>query len=320
MSDTQDTGDAQLGGLIRTAGPRTALPADVEERLFRSAHAEWQAALRTRRRTRIAYAAAAGVAALALGAVLLHQPTQDVGAAVVAAVDGEVAVVRDGAPTVASTGATLRAGDVLRTAPHAGVVVRRPDGLEVRLGATSELAWAGTSARLVAGRTYVESHAARADEAPLDLEVRGIHVAHLGTEYAVDASSDAVVVAVRDGAVAVTTATERAVLREGEAAEANGDRIGPLTNGRVVSWAWADALAPSLALDGRPVDEVLAEAAGRAGLSVHYADASVRTRAHDVILRGPGVKLAPRDAIRAVLVAGGFEGEIDGRTVIVRTK
>lgn len=61
MSDTHNDspavgrGEAErhVGHLIRSAGPRSSVPADVEERLFRAAHAEWRQSVRAKRRARL---------------------------------------------------------------------------------------------------------------------------------------------------------------------------------------------------------------------------------------------------------------------------
>lgn len=315
-----DDREGRLRELIRRAGPRPALPPDLEQRLFDAAHADWQATLRHRRRVRATYAAAAVVAVFVVTSLIaLWDQARDAShALVVTTSSGRVTVQRDGDDRLVEVGSRVLSGDVVRTASASGAVLRRDDGLEVRVGERAELAWNGPTARVSAGRLYVESHAASPDDAPLVLEAGRVRIAHLGTEYLVDAATPATVVAVRDGAVAVSTAADRTVVRAGDAVRVRGDALEPVAAATAVDWSWADALGAPLAIEGRTVDDALAEAARRAGVGVRYVDSATRSRARRVTLHGPALQLAPGEAIRAVLTAGGFAGRIEAGAVVVR--
>lgn len=314
--------EGRVRSLIRSAGPRLSMPADVEERLFRSSYAEWRQSLRARRRVRIMYATAATCAVLAVAAlVVLALDVRGASRALVAmTTTGQVTVQRGDRDRGIDPGGRVDRGDTVRTGPHSSVVLRRDDGLELRLGEKSVLAWAGTSARLSDGHAYVESHATTADRVPLALNAGELSISHVGTEYLVEQSAATTVVAVRDGAVAVAGGASRKVVLAGGAVRWRDGSIEPLSAGTGVDWAWADALGAPLEIEGRSVDEVLVEATRRGGLAVRYDDSETRSRARSVTLRGTALHLPPREAVRAVLAAGGFAGGIDGSVVVVRTR
>jgi ferric-dicitrate binding protein FerR (iron transport regulator) len=112
--------------------------------MLRSAHGELSAVApererRGRRPVRWLAVAALLVVAIAVATAVYQRPRTPDHSASVVAVQGEVRVVRDGAPSVAIAGIALRPGDQIQTEPAASAEVRLADGTSIRLGSTSSI-------------------------------------------------------------------------------------------------------------------------------------------------------------------------------------
>lgn len=293
--------------LLRQAGRREPPTVATVERVRGAVHGAWLTQLRAQRRQRRRWlSAAAGVAAVVVGAATwMLQGADTVELARITRSQGPVRIQRGGAFVGASAGMSVRRGDAIVTAAKAALVLRTPAGLTLRIGGDSDLRWRGDGmVELAAGRVYVDSGQAGRDS--LALRTPTARVEHVGTQFALETAAGRLRVAVRDGLVRVTPARGGALqLGRGEVLEA--ERGGALHRYRGsaddADWNWVDALAPDTALDGRVLHEVLAELARESGLRLHYDSDDLLVAARSLRLGGSPLRLAPRQALRAVLVA-----------------
>jgi hypothetical protein len=129
---------------------------------------------------------------------------------------------------------------------------------------------------------------------------------------------------VRDGQVRVqgtdSTLTldrgERVRMRQGVAPERDS------IDADDTEWAWVDALAPTIRIQGRSLLAVVRELAGESGLDLAFAEGSLEREMAATSLQGPDLKLPPRQGLQRVLSTTLFRAEIDGASgrVVVRRR
>jgi ferric-dicitrate binding protein FerR (iron transport regulator) len=313
--EDQDRGpeDQALGALLRQAGARARPPAGARERV----EAATLQALAARRRSRLhrRYAALGGLAlaaSVATVALLLRAPTEPPPSLRVArALDAET-VDADGARAALVAGAALVPG----TTVHAGRgVALALDGGSLRLDVATELRFGADGAlELVVGRAYYDSHGPGGAGPAIALRTpRGV-VRDLGTQFEVAASPAALRVRVREGKVEVEgvsdgigAGVELMLDREG-AAYARVALSGP-------EWAWAEALAPRLEIEGISADAYLRWVARESGLELRYATPSAEIAARAALLHGVLPELAPLATLEALLPATDLVHALDGNTL-----
>ncbi len=247
--------------LLRAASPRVEPPADVERELREELRAEWRGIVseaRVRRR-RMTLSLAAGVALVAVGAVLatslLREPAPVI--ATVAVAHGELRVADGwiGRWRPLADGAALRTGQRLATGPQARGALQLTNGLSLRLDHATRVAMGEVGhVGIEQGALYVDTGAAGSPAADLRVATPAGDVRHVGTQYEVRLAGRDVTVRVREGSVELLRQDE--VLAEGRAGEQLA--IGPagrLTRSETAihgaSWDWAAATAPSFDIDGR---------------------------------------------------------------------
>jgi ferric-dicitrate binding protein FerR (iron transport regulator) len=305
--DTRAGDDAKLEALLRTAGPRPQPPADVTAAVRAAVADEWRAAVASRRPRRplAPWLAAAAVAAAAVGVWLLApgmlQPSP--GIATVARLTGAVEYRHAGSDAwqALDAAASVASGDEVRTLPMGRVSLRVPDGLELRLDAGTTVAFDDDdAARLQRGRVYVDAGSG-AGAFTVATALGDVH--HLGTRYSVALAGDTLDVAVREGSVAVDHDRKPVVARAGERITLQRD--GRLLRSQVLrygeQWQWAQAVAPTLAIDGRTLDELLAWAARETGRQLVYTSPEAAREAEQTVLKGSVEGLSPEEAVAAVL-------------------
>jgi ferric-dicitrate binding protein FerR (iron transport regulator) len=200
---------------------------------------------------------------------------------------------------------TLQEGDEVRTAADGRVALELADGLDVRLDTATTLAFDDAEeARLSAGRVYVDAGAAGAGARDFVVATALGRVRHLGTQYMAGLDrGGGLVVAVREGSVAVEDGREPVIARAGESLEVGQD--GRVARGTVAAhgehWAWAQSIVPEFAIDGRTHDEFLGWAARETGAQLVYGSADAAREAERIELKGSVSGLPPEAAVAAVL-------------------
>jgi hypothetical protein len=332
MSDQKD----DLAQLLRVAGHRPTPPEEALKRMRTHVHGEWQAMLARRRRRQI-FAVAASVL-LAVGVsvpLLLRVPgTPPVAIAQLQGAAPDLGIVRGTRAARQFAADRFAAGDELRTGAHAIALTRTDDPRGVlRLAAGSRLRWTdSTHVDLLQGRLYVDTGATRPTStagathgvtpaASLIVQAGEARIEHVGTQFLAERTNSGGTVSVREGRVRIDLAGTRAELGRGEAASFS-DRGASLERTRSGAdedtWAWAEALAPHLALEGRDLRAVLAELAYEHGQSLRFARPEVETQVSQTVLHGPPLQLAPAEAMRTLLATAGFSATTgDGGSELV---
>lgn len=329
--------EAEIGRLLVGAGPRPPLPADDLEQIRAGLRAAWRAqragvvditSARPRRWRPVEIAALAATLAAAIGLtwwlVVRPQPAPILLAQVEAS-SGSVELVAPGRSRVLGLGESLPVGAVVRTADGAGaeagrLALRLTGGTALRVDAGSRVRLESSSTvALEQGAIYVDSGSGRS--APIEVLTPLGRVRELGTRFAVRlaGTGPALVVRVREGAVAAASGGRRFVARRGQELIVHADGSSEIrpTRGWGPEWAWVIAAGPRFASEGRTVGELLDWVAAETGWRVELADEAAR-RARGVLVRGDIGNLPADRAAFVVLPGASLHAELHDGTLVVR--
>jgi ferric-dicitrate binding protein FerR (iron transport regulator) len=271
--------------------------------------AEWRAVVADRqpRRRIVPWLAAASLAAVAVTATIVVTRVGRVSdVATVARLEG-TAEVRHGSQggwQPLTAGAALRDDDAVRTRRSSRVALRRADGLEIRLDGDATLAFDDAArAELSQGSVYVDAGRGGSAERAFTLETGFGSVHHVGTQYAATVATDALTVAVREGAVAIESGSQPVIAQAGEQLAVARD--GSIERRPVArfgeTWRWAEAVSPGFAIEGRSLDEFLGWAARETGRQLVYGSPGTAREAEATRLKGSISGMSPDAALVAVL-------------------
>ena len=332
MNDTneaRDREDPAIAALLQRVGARPR-PGDAVARQVQDAvEAEWRelVAARRSRHTRTRWlAAAASVAAVAVGAWLVWPAARvaPVTVATLGPVVGEVELRDgDGPWRTAGTGGAVTSESTLRTGRGGLAAVAMANGVQVRLDSGTQLAMnEHGSARLVGGAVYVDAGSARDQAQPFVVDTPVGSVTHLGTQYVARLDGRTLDVAVREGRVELRDGGQAFVADAGERLTVSGSSV---TRGTVSptapQWDWISGVTPPYSIEGRTVAEFLAWAGRETGRSIVFATPADAALAERVTLNGTVEGLPPRQAVDAVLATTSLAANYaDGRIEIAATR
>jgi len=328
--------DADLAALLRAVGPRPQPPVDVAAEVRAAVAAEWRTTVAARQQARVPtrrrvaqpwMAMAASVAAIAIAVSVVLPRWNGTGdpVATVARVAGAAAVRHsaDGVWQSLAAGSNVAASDEIRTDASGRVALRRPDGLEVRLDADTQLAFnAADRASLASGSVYVDAGAPGSGSDAFVIGTPYGDVRHLGTQYVASVKDGLLQVAVREGSVAVEKGKMPVVARAGESLTIARD--GAVSRSQLdvygEAWRWAESVAPEFAIAGRSLDEFLTWAGRETGRKIVYASADAAREAATTQLKGSVAGLAPEAALIAVFASEpGLRQQIAGGQIRVES-
>jgi ferric-dicitrate binding protein FerR (iron transport regulator) len=314
--------DPSLQTLLRQAGRRPPPPDRVTAEVYQRTRRAWEFQLRRRQSMRRGYALAAGlVLALLVGRITWNFYPHQV---VAAAPQGQAVLITHTAwhPFASRLGGALYAGDSVQTG-SVGALLHGPGGTELRIARDTQLLLLSADRLdLKHGRLFVQTGTLASIQHLAVVTGLGI-VEHLGTRFLVDREHDALLVAVRDGRVALHYGHDQAVeLQGGQAAHV--DPQGGLRRWTLAAldetWDWADAMAAPLAIDGQSLYAVLSEIAQRTGLALRFDSAEAEAEAQRLSLHGAPLQLQPRFALEAVLATTTLAGSTSGREIVVSAR
>lgn len=299
------------------------------ERIRAAVSQEWRNAtaesrdnpLRIRRPRWVAFAAAAAIAAVTI-ALLVERPY------IPSASIGSIAKLSGGGLEVSFgifrrrklvAGDALRVGDrfttqapVLVTFAHGGTL-RIAEGTSAHVTASSQLS-------LERGLVYLDFSPQPTVSNSLRVITREGAVEHIGTEFEVMSSDQAVRVRVREGSIRFIGASSTLVAGAGTELLASGDKVSQrsiATYGH--EWLWTVALAPDFEIEGRPLNGYLQWASRELGCHLVFADSQARDLADLTILHGSVRGHTPADALADVLATTSLTYEINGGTLWIRS-
>ena len=316
-----------LGELIQAAGRRTTPSSEHYEQAFAAAHTAWRRKIHARRRRQGFFAAAATLAALAIGlsTVLRLMPEGPIPAvATTVVVQGDAAVFSPETGTwqpLGEPGVQLGPSSRLRTEADGRTALRLARDISVRINTDSELVFLSTSElELIAGTIYVDSGP---DDSVGRVEVTTTHgtIRDIGTQFEVKAVAGSLRVRVREGVVQLYQPGQPPELEGAAGEEFQIDTAGTIRRARFSrydpEWGWAEALAGPPDVDGLPVLEFLNWVARETGRQIHYEPPGVQLTAGTSVLHGSAQSLTPMDALDVMLATTDFNYELRTNGVIV---
>lgn len=325
MSEYND--ERLLVRLLRLAAPRPAAPPEVESAVRASVRDEWLR--QTSRRRRAPWIAAAAIAGLAASLAIWiggSRPaaTPDPIATVVHST-GDVRLDMDGDRRgwLQLDSAEIPPGSRLATDRSSRLAIRLANGASVRLDRSTELAiQSAERLTLENGRIYVDTHAPGVAGGSLQIRTsRGI-VSDVGTQFEVAYVDETVRVRVREGAVTIDRDAGRIQGDRGE--EVHIDADGNVKRSFIETfgdhWSWAEAIAPSFDIDGRPVIEFLAWIARETGRELAFASRASEQAARETVLHGSVQGFPPNEALAAVLATTRLRPATDEGVLLIELR
>lgn len=317
QEDAANDSDAAVARLLHLAGPRPAIPADLERRVQARVRREWQQATRRRRVVRWAMPLALAACLVAAVAVIVR-PTP-----VPAPVVGTVArsVSTDGTDArLHAAGDVVRRGDTLATAASEIISIDLRDGTSLRLAEDSALRFdAADDFELLRGGLYADTGQPVYRTAALTVRTPLAVVTDVGTQFLVRYAHGGLQVAVRDGRVDVAdegrthtaVAGQQLQLTSGEAAKVAD--IAP----HAALWEWAASVAPLFVIENRSLMDFLKWAARETGRDLAFADNEQRMAAMRVVLHGSIADFTPDEAVASVLATSGIVYELTPEKIYI---
>ena len=310
-----------IEALLKATGRRPAVPADRMVRVRAAAHDDWrrQVARRARRR-RIGWgvslaAAAVVVVAVGLGIRALRPSiTPELSGIRVERVANAAWARTRSFPLFRSTaplhaGSIVSWGDAVTTGADARVALRAPSGHSVRLDTDTTLRVLSDRVfALERGAVYVDLRSDRAHpETSLRIDTAVGTIEDHGTQFAVRFDGGSLSLQVREGAVTLSAPAQRSVARAGQALtlDASGRIMTTEDAGAGTGWAWAEAIAPMMEIEGRSLLEFLDWVVRERGVRLQFADTGLAGRAPTIVLKGSIAGMTLGQATTSVLATCG---------------
>jgi ferric-dicitrate binding protein FerR (iron transport regulator) len=313
-------GHDSIEALLKATGRRPAIPADRTERVRAAVHDAWRREVgRRASQRRIGWGlslAAAAVIVVGVGlGIRALRPS-------IAPRSSGIRVERV-ANAGLQVGATVSWGDEVRTGADARVALRIPSGHSLRLDTDTTLrVRSDREFSLERGALYVDLRSEPTRLAPsvrIDTPVGSIE--DQGTQFAVRFAGDSLSLQVREGAVTLSSPSGRAVAKAGQALtlDASGRIVRSEDAGRGAGWAWAEAIAPMMEIEGRSLLDFLEWAVRERGVRLQFSDAGLAGRAPAIVLKGSIAGMTVEQATASVLATCGAIHRWDGGALVVGT-
>jgi ferric-dicitrate binding protein FerR (iron transport regulator) len=140
----------------------------------------------------------------------------------------------------------------------------------------------------------------------------------LGTQFEVRVTASSLRVRVRAGAVEIRRGSSTANAPAGTEAMVTASGIAVRqVPAHGAEWEWAAEIAPSFAIEGRPLRVFLEHITAEEGWTLHYADPAVADAATRTILHGSVDGLKAEDALGVALGASGLRYRLRGGELLV---
>lgn len=317
-----------VASLIRSAGRRVEPPEEAYRQVLAAATGAYRVKV-TRRRQRLwgLWASAAAVAVLGLAVVIQWaRPTTERGElARVVRVIGSAEQAHDGdwrTLDEAQGRGSLGTGARVRTQAGGRAAIALSGGGSLRIAS-------GTEVTLIApGRLFVSRGTVYVDSGVIpgvrrvEIDTPAGTARDIGTQFELQVEGTALRLRVREGLVSIDRGGQ---LLTGVAGEQIAiDVLGSVGRDVIApdaeAWQWAESLAPTPDVDGRPASELIAWVARETGRQLRYESPLVEQRAKLVILHGSIRNLAPLEALDAMLATTDLEYALDGHTMQIRTR
>lgn len=302
--------DERIATLLRMAGPRPAVPADVMRRVRSAAHDAWSEEVHrsTWRRTTM-WVAAAAAAAIAIG-LQLQMPR--VPAAVIARTVADVQLVRGGASV--AEGREVASGSVISTAPVGVATLNWREHGSLRLAGGTLVRFDSPDAiTLQRGAIYFSS---MAGTKPIAVRTKFGIVRDIGTQFEARVDPASLRVRVREGRIDFNGNDAEAGVELSAGQDGGVKRRSVPTTG--ADWNWVLDAAPPMRLDGN-ARVVLTAIAREKGLKLMFTDRALADAVARMSLHSR-VPLAPDEALVAATTASNLAYRISGDTLTIERR
>ena len=140
-----------------------------------------------------------------------------------------------------------------------------------------------------------------------------------GTQFAARFDGGSLSLQVREGAVTLSTPSQRSVARAGQALtlDARGRISTSEDVGTGAAWLWAESIAPMMEIEGRSLLEFLEWVVMERGVRLRFADGGLAGRAPSIILSGSIEGMTLEQATTSVLATCGATHQWDEGTLVV---
>jgi ferric-dicitrate binding protein FerR (iron transport regulator) len=315
-----------IESLLKRAGPRSEPPV----RAYQQVHAAAMAAFRaktTRRRERQWWLWASAAAVTAFAIALMFQRTPPMAgrselARVERVVGGAEEATGDIWSALGETRTPLTTGMKLRTLADGRVALALAGGGSLRLDAETEVMLDAPGRLYVRhGTIYVDS-GARPGASRLEIVTPAGTARDIGTQFELQVAGSAMRLRVREGSVSIDRGGRSLTGGAGEqiAIDARGGISRDVIEPGDAAWQWAESIAPTPDIDGKPAAELIAWVARETGRDLRYVSPGAEQRASSVILHGNIRNLTPLAALEAMLATTDLEYELRGDTMEIRTR
>ncbi len=312
--------------LIRTAGRRTEPPDDAYVRVLGAATAAFrEKTARRRERTWALWASAAAALVFAIALMFRWTPPgteREELARIVRVIGSAEQATGDVWQPLADSQAPLTRGMKLRTLAGGRLGLMLPGGASLRLAAETEVMLDAPGQLYVQrGTIYVDGGADPA-RPTLTIVTPAGTARELGTQFELRVANSALRLRVREGSVAIDRGGQSTTGVAGE--EISIDVMGRIERAPIAadatSWQWAESLAPTPDIDGKPASELIAWVARETGRQLRYESPLVEQQASSAILHGNIQHLTPLAALEAMLATTDLEYVLEGDTMEIRTR
>ncbi len=335
---SEDRDDETMERLLRLAGPRARIPADIEARVYERVHREWLASSQppdgarvyqfvrrewkkgtTRRRARRWALPVALAASVVLAVTMVVQPPPLVTESVTI---GTVAKVVGGASTgsLPVAGQSIRAGDVLSTGAGQKLSIVIDNVESLRLDENTTLAVVTKDEfRLESGRVYADTGDFMYRDGGMNIETAMGTVSDVGTQFAVRIAAAQLDVAVREGRVDVSQGTKDYVAVAGERLLLTGidDPVVQSVEAHDPYWDWTTSLAPVYDIENKSLLDFLRWAARETGRELVFQDNELRMSAMRTDLHGSVEDFEPLEAVESVLATTNFRYRLEADRIVI---
>ena len=216
----------------------------------------------------------------------------------------------------------LSAGTKIRTLEDGRGAFTLAGGESLRLNSGTEIMLDGPGRiYFTRGTIYVDSGARPATQRVEVVTPVGT-ARDLGTQFELQVAGAALRLRVREGSVSIDRGGQSVTGGAGD--QITIDVLGGVSRDDIEpdadAWQWAEAIAPTPDMDGKPAAELIAWVARETGRQLRYASVIAEQRAETVILHGNVRHLAPLAALEAMLATTDLEYALRGDTMEIRTR
>ncbi len=328
--------DADIDKLIRTAGPRPAIPKEVRDRVEPSVKSAWRETVNERKAARLnkrprfrvikkrIFLASAACFVVTVASVNLLRDTHTApvpGAARVAFLTGDSYINSGEKKQPLRRDASLYSGQTINTAKNAGVALNLGKNQSLRVGQTTQLRI--ISARefeLIRGKIYFDS-GNEDNTMPINIHTDFGVVSDIGTQFEVQFAPTDMRMRVREGEIEFDAKKDGADKTIGATQDVQLTADGKTNISKIapdsIEWRWATALAPIHQLEGYDLDQYLKILVRENGWSLQYESPDLENYAKSSSLNGSIKGMSSEQALAAVTAISEVGFDLNNRTLTI---